>query len=165
MHPHTLRATLLSSGSKGFAGGRIVPLGLCGAAFSKWHFPDGVPNTEGDAAVLRPGKVTVCRKGLCAMLFPRIDSVVLFLTPWQTFWNVLPSAGQTDVKDGPSPVLPLGVTCTVLHLGFHTRIPSAVYALPALDFTNPGIGDSHSPARKFGARRLLHSAVSAYILS
>lgn len=73
-------------------GRRIVPLGHCRAAFGIWHCPHAVPRMKGDAALLRPGRVTVSREGLSAVLIPSTESAALSLTTWQTCWNILPLA-------------------------------------------------------------------------
>ena len=92
MRAHRPWATFLSLGSKGFEGGRAFPLGRCPAALTTWHFPHTVPHVKGDAALLKPGKVTVSRGGLSAVSIPCIASVALSLTTWHTFSVILPSA-------------------------------------------------------------------------
>ena len=121
MGPHTLRATLLSSGSKRLEEGRTVSLGPCRTASPIWHFPQGAPHTSGDTSLRYAGKVTVCRDGLSAVLFCSVESMALSLTTSHILSNMLPSAGQMGVKDSPFPVLSLGLKCTAHNLGFHTH--------------------------------------------
>ena len=168
MRAHTLGATLLSSCSKGIVEGRRDSLGACCAAFPTWHIPRAVPHKLGDASLLRIRKITVFRECFSVVFFYIVESVALFLTPWHTHWNMLPSAGQRSGKGGPSPVLSLGVRCMILKLGIHTHgclgYPLQ-YLPPTLAFTKPRKGGSHSSAKRLEAGRLLHSAFSSFVPS
>ena len=76
-------------------------LGACRASFYTWHSPHAVPHMKGHAALLRPGKGTVCKEGLYEMSILSIESAALsLLTTWHIFCTVLPLSG--DRREGGS---------------------------------------------------------------